>query len=227
MALLATAVAAYTLGLGGQYIPTNGDELVYAHIARLTAQAGHWLPLVSDLDHMRNTKPPLLFWQAMVAGGWGSAWSMFALRLPSLLYTLLITAAVAWSMWRITRDRNRALLAACLYLAFFSTFRYGRPYLTSAPETFWFSLPLFGLLWQRCQPARSNTLVTHPPAGSPGWGGHALFGLALGLGLAYKSFALIAPAAAAWWLALILSVPALRSRSRRLSWARRLPRAPI
>lgn len=36
---------------------------------------------------------------------------------------------------------------------------------------------------------------------------HALFGLGLGFGLAYKSFALIAPAAAAWWLALVLSAP--------------------
>ena len=36
---------------------------------------------------------------------------------------------------------------------------------------------------------------------------HTLFGLGLGLGLAYKSFALIAPAAAAWWLALLLSAP--------------------
>ena len=37
---------------------------------------------------------------------------------------------------------RRALLAACIYLAFFCTFRYGRTYLTSAPETFWLNVPI-------------------------------------------------------------------------------------
>ena len=73
LALLALAVCVYGFGLGGQYIPSIGDELVYTHIARLTAASNQWLPLVSELDHMRNTKPPLLFWQALVAGDCGSA----------------------------------------------------------------------------------------------------------------------------------------------------------
>ena len=72
LALLALAVGLYFFGLGSFYAPTNGDEMVYIHIARLTAEVGQWLPLVSDLDHMRNTKPPLLFWQALVAGDWGA-----------------------------------------------------------------------------------------------------------------------------------------------------------
>ena len=195
--VLLLAIAVHALGLGGQYIPTNGDEMVYAHIARETAETGHWLPLASELVGTRNTKPPLLFWQAMVAGDWGRHWSLAALRTPSLIYTLLIAAAVAWTVRLISASTRDALIAACIYLTFFSTFRYGRAYLTSAPETFWFSLPLFGLLWQR--------LRTAPAPTRPGWLLHALFGLALGLGLAYKSFALIAPAAAAWWLALVLS----------------------
>ena len=94
--LLLVAVGVYVLGLGGQYVPTNGDEMVYAHIARLTAASGHWLPLVSDLDHMRNTKPPLLFWQAMVAGSYH--WNMAALRFPSVLYTLLIASAIGLTL---------------------------------------------------------------------------------------------------------------------------------
>ena len=112
LALLLVAIGVYALGLGGQYNPTNGDELVYTHIARLTAASGNWLPLVSELDHMRNTKPPLLFWQAMVAGDWGQQWSLAALRLPSLIYTLLIAGAVAWSVQKITRDVRTALLSA-------------------------------------------------------------------------------------------------------------------
>lgn len=210
--LLAFAVGMYALGLGGQYIPSNGDEMVYAHIARLTAASGHWLPLVSELDHMRNTKPPLLFWQAMVAGGWGQHWQLWALRTPSLIYTLLVTGAVAWTVHQITHNLRQACLAACVYLAFFSTFRYGRPFLTSAPETFWFSVPLFGLLWLRLRQAGATTPAQPGAAsGRLSLAAHAGYGLVLGLGLAYKSFALIAPAAAAWWCALLLSAP-------RLSW---------
>ena len=61
----------YLTGLDSLYLPSNGDEMVYSRIARLTAGSGQWLPLVSDLDHMRNTKPPLLFWQAIAVGDWG------------------------------------------------------------------------------------------------------------------------------------------------------------
>ncbi len=208
IALLAMAVLIYALGLGGQYNPSNGDELVYTHIARLTAASDHWLPLVSELDHMRNTKPPLLFWQAMVAGDWGQHWNMTALRLPSLLYTLLITGAVAWTTRRMTGSTRSACIAACLYLAFFCTYRFGRTYLTSAPETFWFGLPMFWLLRQR-----EGTDANRPAvAASIGWPSHIAFGLALGLGLAYKSFALIAPAAATLWCAQLLSGPTLKWR---------------
>ena len=202
LALLVLAACVYAFGLGGQYVPTNGDELVYAHIARKTAESGHWLPLASELADTRNTKPPMLFWQAMVAGDWGARWSLAALRAPSLLYLLLVSSAIVLCLRAVTQRWREGLLAACVLLAFLSTFRYGRPYLTSAPETFWFSLPLFVLLWQRAR----------QPDAHPGWLAHGLFGLGLGLGLAYKSFALIAPAAAAWWLALVASEPALTWR---------------
>lgn len=193
--LLLLGFAIYLQGLGGQYVPTNGDEMVYLHIARETVETGQWLPLASELENMRNTKPPLLIWQAMVAGGWGAWWDMAALRTPSFLYLLLICGGLAFSLRAVTQRWREGLIAACLFLAFLSTFRYGRPYLTSAPETFWFSLPMFVLIWQRAR----------LPAASPGWLAHALFGLALGIGLAYKSFALVAPAAATWWLALVIS----------------------
>ncbi|MEY4296082.1 MAG: hypothetical protein RLY82_1770 [Pseudomonadota bacterium] len=133
--------AAYLLNLGSLYAPTNGDEMVYLHIARLTSESGHWLPLVSDLQtpagaEMRNTKPPFLFWQAMAAGQWG--WDLFALRLPYVLETLLTAGLVAYLM----RVRPLlSLLAAAMYLGFFATYRYGRPVLSSPIE----SLFLFGI----------------------------------------------------------------------------------
>ena len=61
---LATLLAVFTYfyGLDSQHIPKNGDEYPYAHITRLTAGSGHLLPLQSQLDHMRDTKPPLAAW---------------------------------------------------------------------------------------------------------------------------------------------------------------------
>ena len=213
LALLLLAVLAYALGLDGQHIPSNGDEMVYAHIARLTAASQHWLPLVSELENMRNTKPPLLFWQAMVAGNWGQNWQLWALRLPSLVYTLLVTGAIAATMFKLTRDRRSAVLASCVYLAFFCTFRYGRPYLTSAAESFWLNLPIFWLLLQ-CAPSRSSDAQTTPGVATtlPPWGlgSYVLCGLVLGVGSAYKSFALIAPAAATLCCALLIAQRPLR-----------------
>jgi len=196
---LAIAVAlAYLFGLGGDHIPRNGDELVYANIARLTAASGHWLPLQSAWDFMRNTKPPLLFWQAMVAGGWGEHWTLLNLRLPSVAYTWGITLMVALLTWKIVRSdapspdgatavqQNRhamtmGAIAALVYLSFFTTYRYGRPYLTSAPETFWLFGVFFAIAWSPAKLLASR------------WGFPLIAGLAVGIGCLYKSFVMVAP----------------------------------
>lgn len=196
----------YLFGLGSPYAPTNGDEMVYIHIARMTAESGHWLPLQSELVGTRNTKPPLLIWQAMVAGGWGSHWNLMVLRLPSIAYTFATTVLLGFFAWRISGKRRTACLAAVLYLLYFSTFRYGRAYLTSAPETFWLALPMWWLLWQRLR----NHVPGAVPQAKPlqiGALGYTLMGIAIGLGAAYKSFALVAPACAGLWCAALWSEP--------------------
>lgn len=205
LALVLLAAGLYVLGLGSAYAPTNGDEMVYIHIARMTAESGHWLPLQSEIVDTRNTKPPLLFWQAMAAGDWGRNWSLFTLRLPSIAYTFATTALLAFFAHRISGHLRTACIAAALYLLFFSTFRYGRVYLTSAPETFWLALPMWWLLWTQLR--QSGSVFA---AGTWGLGTYTLFGIAMGLGCAYKSFALAAPAAAALWCAVLLTAPALR-----------------
>ncbi|MEO6322617.1 MAG: glycosyl transferase, partial [Polaromonas sp.] len=202
---LAIAVAlGYLFGLGGDHIPRNGDELVYANISRLTAASGHWLPLLSAWDLMRNTKPPLLFWQAMVAGGWGEHWTLLNLRLPSLFYTWGITLMVGLLTWKIVRNapppatsapasshtegQNRQALALTLgaiaslvYLSFFTTYRYGRPFLTSAAETFWLFGVFFAIAWSPVKLLASR------------WKFPLIAGLAIGIGCLYKSFVMVAP----------------------------------
>jgi Dolichyl-phosphate-mannose-protein mannosyltransferase len=198
--LLAFAVCVYASGLGGHFIPRNGDEMVYAHIARLTAASGQWLPLVSELNDMRNTKPPVLFWQALIAGDWGAQWTLFALRLPSLLYTLCVTAGVVYLVKQLGHNLRLGLLAGVIYLAFFCTFRYGRPYLTSAAETFWFNLPIMVLLLRHARMGAHSSVFS--------WLFVPVFGVSLAMGLLYKSFALIAPAGACLaWVAWCLSRP--------------------
>ena len=219
IALVVLAALLYLFGLGGAYAPTNGDEMVYIHIARLTAESGQWLPLQSEIVDTRNTKPPLLFWQAMVAGNWGENWSLFALRLPSIVYTFLTTALLAFFTHRISGQVRTACLAAALYLVYFSTFRYGRVYLTSAPETFWLALPMWWLLWMHLRRADQAFSVRQW-----GLGTYTLFGVAMGLGCAYKSFALAAPAAAALWCAALLaetrvSLPAMVRATLGTGWS--------
>jgi hypothetical protein len=208
---LMASLGLYLWDLGGDFIPRNGDEMVYAHIAFKTAQqeaqGGGWLPLVSDLPHMRNTKPPLVFWQAMAWPQLGFPWTLLTLRLPSYLYTLLTTLGLVWATrrWAIQQFQQRLLktdqatwpapLSATglaygtgvCFLTFFSTYRYGRPYLTSAPETFWFCLPALAWLsgWVRSFFSWRNGCLM----------GLSLIGLAL-----YKSFILVAPVALAWAL---------------------------
>ena len=82
------ALFTYFYSLDSQHIPKNGDEYPYEHITRMTAASGHWLPLQSELPELRNTKPPLLFWQGITSTNWGTDWSLWSLRWPSVIYTL-------------------------------------------------------------------------------------------------------------------------------------------
>jgi len=189
--VLATLLAVFTYfyGLDSQQIPKNGDEYPYEHIARLTAESGHLLPLQSQLDHMRNTKPPLLFWQGIVSTHWGKDWTLWQLRYPSVIYTLLTASLTFLLGWKISRKLETGFIALLTYLAFFSTYRYGRPYLVNPAEVFWFFLPFFSLLYWKSTAFDSRYWMP------------LLLGVEVGIGLLYKSFALIAPVGLClvWW----------------------------
>ena len=186
---LALALAAYFVALGSDHAATNGDELLYAQMTYATAESGHWLPLQTMIERHRNTKPPGLFWQGLVSTDWAQHWSLWNLRWPSVLYTLGTALMVFLITRKISSNTSTALLAALVYLAFFGTYRYGRVFLTSAPETFWLFLPFCVLLLQ----PRDKTGIC--------WGAVLAFGLMIGAALLYKSFALVLPGAVglAWW----------------------------
>ena len=174
------AVFVYFYGLDSQHIPKNGDEYVYEHIARLTADSGNLLPLQSQLDNMRNTKPPLLFWQGIVSTDWGGNLTLWNLRYPSVIYTLLTAAMLFMLGWKLANKLETGFIAALTFLAFFSTYRYGRPFLTNPPEVFWIFLPFFALLYWR-QAFQSRFIIP------------LLFGFSIGISFLYKSFALGLP----------------------------------
>ena len=179
------ALVVYCTGLRSDHLATNGDELLYAQITRLTAETDLLLPLQSLDERARNTKPPLLFWQGIASTNWGHHWSLDRLRAPNVLYTLLTAGLLLLIGWHRTRDASLGLTAAVLFLCFFSTYRYGRVFLTSAPESFWLFLP-FTILLLHHQPRLPGGILWP-------W----LWGGMIGIGLLYKSFALVIPVAVA------------------------------
>ncbi|HEY5994488.1 MAG TPA: glycosyltransferase family 39 protein [Gallionellaceae bacterium] len=189
--VLATLLAVFTYfyGLGSQQIPKNSDEYLYVHIARMTAASGHWLPLQSDLETMRNIKPPLMFWHAIAATDWGKNWDLWHLRYPSVIYTLLTALLVFLLARKLTGKLETAFVALLAYLAFWGTYRFGRPYLTDPGIVFWLFLPFFTLLYWRERAFDSRFLFP------------VVLGLETGLGLLYKSFFFLLPVGMAlmWW----------------------------
>lgn len=187
---LALALCTFLHGLGSLHIPSNGDELVYMQITHHTAASDRWLPLQSGMDAMRNTKPPILFWQGLITTNWGSQWSLTALRWPSIIWTFATALMCGLLAWRITsRNALSGILAAMFYLAFFSTYRYGRPYLTNPPETFWVFACFFTMLWWK--PKSFDSRFVFP----------TIIGALAGMALLSKSFVQLVPIGItlAWW----------------------------
>lgn len=190
-ATLVLALASYLHGLGSIHILANGDEMIYAQITRATAASGRWLPLVSEMSDMVNTKPPFLTWQGILTTDWGRRWTLISLRWPSVAWTFATAAMAGLLAWRASGRWHVGALAAAIYLGFLSTYRYGRPFLTNPPETFWMFGCFFVMLWWRPRSFESRFLFP------------TLVGLCAGAALFAKSFAQLVPIGAglvAWHL---------------------------
>ena len=183
--ILLLGVFTYLYGLDSRFAPKNGDEYPYMHIVRMTADAGHWLPLQSEMDGIKNTKPPLIFWQGIASSAWASQWSLANLRWPSVVYTGLTAFFLFLAVRRFSGRSQTGLLAALVWLSFFATYRYGRPFLADPPEVFWISLPFMALLYWGKSAFESKFFFP------------AVAGISFGLALFAKSFAYIVPASLA------------------------------
>ncbi len=186
---LVVVFCTYFHGIGSLHILRNGDELLYAHITRVLSLSEQWLPLPGVPD-LRNTKPPLLFWQGLLSTDWGNNWSPAALRLPNVLWSFATAFLCGLLAFRISkRDIFTGILAALFYLAFFTTYRYGRPFLTNPPETFWMFSCFFVMLWWK--PTSFDSRFLFP----------TFIGLLAGMAMLTKSFAQLAPIGVGlcWW----------------------------
>ena len=183
--ILLLGIFTYLYGLDSRFAPKNGDEYPYMHIVRMTADSAAWLPLQSEMDGIRNTKPPLLFWQGIASTGWASQWSLSSLRWPSLVYTALTAFFLFLAVRRFSGKTQTGLLAGLVWLSFFASYRYGRPFLTDPPEVFWLSLPFMALLYWGKSAFESKLLFP------------LLAAICFGLALLSKSFAYIVPASLA------------------------------
>jgi len=180
--ILLLGVFTYLYGLDSRFAPKNGDEYPYMHIVRMTADSGQWLPLQSEMDGIKNTKPPLIFWQGIASTQWASEWSLANLRWPSVLYTALTAFFLFLAVRRFSGKTQTGILAALVWLSFFATYRYGRPFLADPPEVFWISLPFMAILyWGKCA---FESKFFFP----------LMAGVCFGLALFAKSFAYIVPA---------------------------------
>ena len=183
--ILLLGICTYLYGLDSRFAPKNGDEYPYMHIVRMTADSGNWLPLQSEMEGIKNTKPPLIFWQGIASTHWASQWSLANLRWPSILYTFLTALFLCLAVRRFSGKTQTGLLAGLVWLSFFATYRYGRPFLADPPEVFWISLPFMALLYWGKSAFESKFFFP------------VFAGICFGLALFAKSFAYIAPASLA------------------------------
>ena len=140
---------------------------------------------------LENTKPPALFWLGIVTTRWAESFTLFRLRLPIVLCTFLTAGLTFVVARRLTRDLECGYIAGLTFVGFYSTYQYGRPFLTNLPETLFVFLA-FALVLVGGQHRERYWL----------W---LLVGLSLGVACLFKSFALVAPVGLAiTWHALVI-----------------------
>ena len=146
---LATVLAVFTYfyGLDSQHIPKNGDEYpLRAHHADDRGERALAAASVRIAGHAQH--------QTAAAVLAGHRIHELGKRLDAVapamaerdLHAAHCRPGVPASAGRLSHRLDTGLIALLTFLAFFSTYRYGRPFLTDAPSVFWLFVPLAALL---------------------------------------------------------------------------------
>ncbi len=227
-ALLAALVAAWVATAGTARLPLDEHETLVAQTAREMAARRDWIvPWFNDRP--RLAKPPLNYWLASAAAGFGTDVREWQARLPSILAgigTVLVAAALGARLFgaRVGRD------AAWLLAASAGVFAYTHDARPEMLYTFWCSAAVLLLVVaaQAAAPAgrRRAALAMWACVGvavlakGPQLPAMLLVAGALWLGLArgwkaagavlhpLPGLALAAAIAVPWWLLLKLNLPA-------------------
>ena len=121
-AVMALALAAY--GLRATALPVFGEETRRGVIAREMLDGGDWIvPRVQNVP--RLSRPPMQNWLIAAASNLSGSVDVWAVRLPSLLATLMTVGLVyaATHHWAGVRP---ATLAACVYATMYQVLEFGR-----------------------------------------------------------------------------------------------------
>jgi 4-amino-4-deoxy-L-arabinose transferase-like glycosyltransferase len=140
-AVLGLAFAAYGLRL--TLLPVFGEETRRGVIAREMLDTDDWIvPRVQGVPRM--SRPPLQNWLIALASGLSGSVDVWAVRLPSIVATLLTVTLVyaATHRWAGVRP---ATLAACAYATMYQVLEFGRLGETEAVFTLLVSSSL--ILW--------------------------------------------------------------------------------
>ncbi len=153
--------AVLALALGGYFLrvttlPVFGEETRRGVIAREMIESGDWIvPRVQGVP--RLSRPPLQNWMIAAVGLMSGSVDVWAVRLPSLIATLLTVALVYVMTFRCAGSRA-AFLAACAYATMFQVLEFGRLGETEAVFSFFVAGSM--LIWRQGDLRGKNRWLT-------------------------------------------------------------------
>jgi 4-amino-4-deoxy-L-arabinose transferase-like glycosyltransferase len=145
--ILALTLAVYFLRV--TLLPVFGEEPRRAVIAREMLATGDWIvPRVQGVPRM--SRPPLQNWMIAAASQLTGSIDVWAIRLPSLLATLVTVALVYGYSYRRAGE-TVAVLAATAYVSMYEVLEYGRLGETEAVFTAFVAASLLLWHWGNCE----------------------------------------------------------------------------